>query len=192
MSFMGGRSPANPQIGRNSVTVRFADPRNQFDFWRVSDSVWIIVMREAFAALVLTIFVTGIAGAQEKDSEYVRLVTSGEIRKVDQKNKTFQFKITLDRPSRGGYNRPGGNPGGRGPGRGGGRRGGGGRFPAPFPNAATQPDSIEVKVFVSPSTVVRGDQTEFNFSNLKAGDHVSVTGIRRGSGNDIDAVEIQR
>jgi hypothetical protein len=146
-------------------------------------------MRIRGAALVLAILASGsFVCAQDKGSEYVRIVTTGEIRKVDQKNKTFQFKITLDRAPRNGYNR-GGNTG-RGPGRGGGRRGG--RFPAPIPSSASQPDSIEVKVFVSPGAVIRGDQTAFNFSDLKAGDHVSVTGIHKGTGNDIEAIEIQR
>ena len=154
-------------------------------------------MRLRFAALVVTIAAFGgLVRAQDRaTTENVRLVATGEIRKVDQKSKTFQFKITLDRPTFGGYGRGGGNPGGPG-GRGGAGRRGGGRYPGGAPDRPTVqgiPESIEVKVFVSPNTVIRGDQEGFNFSNLKMGQHVSVTGIHKGTtGTDIDAIEVQR
>jgi hypothetical protein len=151
-------------------------------------------MRKTFITSVLMIIgAAGLLRSQNSTTENVRIVATGEVRKVDAKNKTFQFKITLDRAQRGGFNRPGGNPGQRQPGRGGGgRRGGpiGGRAPSP-PVSGGQSDSIEVKVFVSSNTEIRGDHEGFNFSNLKSGQHVSVTGIHKGSGNDVEALEIQ-
>jgi hypothetical protein len=145
----------------------------------------------------MIIAAAGVFRGQDRASESVRIVATGEVRKVDQKNKTFQFKITLDRAERGGLSRPGGGTSGgqRPPGRGGGgRRGGGpvgGRTPRP-PATGGQPDSIEVKVFVSTNTVIRGDHEGFNFTELKSGQHVSVTAIHKGSGNDLDALEIQQ
>jgi hypothetical protein len=158
----------------------------------------LVEMRTRFTASVLVIIASaGFLRSQDRAPENVRIVATGEIRKVDQKNKTIQFKITLDKEQFGGFNRPGGAPGGQRPGGrggGGGRRGGGpigGRGPT-RPSNAGQPDSIEVKVFVTPNTVIRGDHEVFNFSNLKTGQHVSLTGVHKGTGNDIEALEIQQ
>src|SRR5215468_5640558 len=60
-------------------------------------------------------------GAPNDGEANVKLVTTGQIQKVDAKNKTFQFKFRLDQPQ---YNRAGARPFPPG----GGRRGGiGGR-----------------------------------------------------------------
>src|ERR1700704_3161828 len=72
------------------------------------------------------------------DSEYVKIVTTGEIKKIDDKNKTFQFKFSLDpAPAVNRARGPQQPQGGGGPG-GGRRRGGVGfpgrdRYPAPVP-----------------------------------------------------------
>ena len=131
--------------------------------------------------------------AAEKDSDKIRIVTTGEIRKIDAKNKTFQFRITLD-SFPGGGQRPQ-NGGGRGGGRG--RRGGGGN-PFPFPggqgrgNGPTPIPVIEVKVFTSEKTALKDSDSAFTFSSLKVGQRVAVTGIHKGKGNDIEALEVDK
>jgi hypothetical protein len=134
------------------------------------------------------------AQTQSTDSEYIKIVTTGEIRKIDDKNKTFQFKFSLDpAPS---VNRARGIPpgGGRPGGIGGRRRGGigypgGNRFPAP---AAPDDNSKEVKVFTSDATSVKDGKSDLHFSDLKKGDRVTVTAIHKGKGDDIEAIAVKR
>jgi hypothetical protein len=135
--------------------------------------------------------------AQTTDSEYIKIVTTGEIRKIDEKNKTFQFKFSLDPPpsiNRGrGTQSPqgGGRPGGVG-----GRRRdgigfpGGNRFPAP---AEPDDNSKEVKVYTSDSTSLKdASKSDIHFSDLKKGDRVTVTAIHKGKGDDIEAIAVKR
>jgi hypothetical protein len=133
--------------------------------------------------------------AQTGDTENVKIVTTGEIKKIDDKNKTFQFKFNLDLPpfvNRGPVNQPpqgGGRPGGMG----GRRRGGigypgGNRYPAP----AAVENSKEVKVFTSDSTSLKDSNATLRFSDLKKGDHVTVTAIHKEHGDDIEALVIKR
>src|SRR5215475_9918608 len=84
-------------------------------------------IRIACIAAALIVPWMSIAADKDKDTDNVRLVTTGEILKVDSKKKTFEFRIVLDEFPRGFY-------GGRGGGRGG-RMGGRGRFPGPPPQA---------------------------------------------------------
>jgi hypothetical protein len=148
--------------------------------------------------LGVLLFAAGSIHAQTPatDSEYIKIVTTGEIRKIDDKNKTFQFKFSLDpAPSlnRGrGTTQPqgGGRPGGIG----GRRRGGigypgGNRFPAPV---AADDNTKEVKVFTSDATSVKDSKSDLHFSDLKKGDRVTVTAIHKGKGDDIEAIAVKR
>jgi hypothetical protein len=128
------------------------------------------------------------AQTQTTDSEYIKIVTTGEIRKIDDKNKTFQFKFNLDqaptvRPQP--QTRPGGIGGRR---RGGIGYPGGNRFPAP----TAEDNSKEVKVFTSDATSVKDGKSDLHFSDLKKGDRVTVTAIHKGKGDDIEAIAVKR
>jgi hypothetical protein len=132
--------------------------------------------------------------AQTTDSEYIKIVTTGEIRKIDDKNKTFQFKFSLDPPpsiNRGRGTQAGGRPDGIG----GRRRGGvgfpgGNRFPVP---AEPDDNSKEVKVFTSDATSLKdASKSDIHFSDLKKGDRVTVTAIHKGKGDDIEAIAVKR
>ncbi len=158
-------------------------------------------MRLWTTLIVAAIFaVSAIAQDKEpdKDADKVRLVTTGEIRKIDSKNKTFQFKITMDPPARSAQvYRPQGGRGGGGGGRG--RRGGIG-FPTGGtggrPNAQQQekPVTLEIKVFTSGNTALKDTGNTINFTTLKVGQHVAVTGIHttKGKPNDVEALEVDR
>jgi hypothetical protein len=122
-----------------------------------------------------------VAASQDQTNDNVRIVTSGVILKIDAKKKTFQFRITLDAFPRGF-----GGSSGRG------RNGG------PFPRRSQGPVNpqavpvVEVKVYVSQKTALKSQGETFNFATFRVGDRVSVTGIHRGKGTDIDAIEIDR
>jgi len=120
--------------------------------------------------------------AASDDSEGVKLVTTGLVEKVDAKHKTFEFKFYLDQPRvtvrQNPY--PGGRMGRRG------RIGGPGRtFPPPD-------NSMEVKVFVSEATKLKGPFNALPFSDLKSGDHVTITATHHGHGDDLDAEVVSR
>ena len=123
----------------------------------------------------------------------LRLVVTGEIRKIDTKKKNFEVKVTVDNgpagyrqqprsaPPRGGMGRRGGM---------GGRRGGMGYPPPNQPQTST----IDVKVFATEQTVLKDHERNvpITFDTLKNGVHVTVTAVHRGTGHDVDALQISR
>ena len=121
----------------------------------------------------------------------LRLVVTGEIRKIDPKKKTFEVKVTVDNGPVGYRQQPrSGSPRG-GMGRRGGRRGGMGYPP---PNQAPQTSTIDVKVFATEQTVLKDHERNvpIGFDSLKNGVHVTVTAVHRGTGHDVDALQISR
>ncbi len=127
--------------------------------------------------------------AADESSENVRLVTTGEILKVDTKNKTFEFRIVLDASFR-----RGGGYGGRNSGRRSGGMGGRGRFPGRFPgglpgNGPYVP-TLDIKVFTSEKTSLRVGGDSPDFSRLRPGERVTITAVHHGKGNDVDAIEV--
>jgi hypothetical protein len=133
------------------------------------------------AGVIIGVGLPTIGASQANDS--VRIVTSGVILKIDAKKKTFQFRITLDAFPRGfgGY-------GGRG--RNGGRGG-----PFPRSRGSVNPQGIpvvDVKVYVSQKTTLKSQGEGLVFAALRVGDRISLTGVHKGKGTDIDAIEIDR
>jgi hypothetical protein len=145
--------------------------------------------RQATGVILLaaTVLVSRSIHGQSTDTENVKIVTTGEVRKIDDREKTFQFKFKLDQPA---YRQQ--QPVGR---RGGvyGRRRGGGGYPggnrAPVPAAD---DTKEVKVFTSTATTFKDTKGDLQFSDLKKGDRITVTAIHRGRGDDIEALAVKR
>jgi hypothetical protein len=123
------------------------------------------------------------------DSDAIKLVTTGQVEKVDAKHKTFQFKFYLD-PSQVPRRPPQASPY---PGRMGGRRGRMGGYPGrrPFPNQPPD-NSMEVKVYVSDATRFKGPSSSFQFSDLKPGDRITITATHHAKGDDLDAQAVVR
>jgi hypothetical protein len=149
--------------------------------------------RVCLSALVLLAAISGVrvGYSQTSNTENVRIVTTGEIRKIDDKNKTFQFKLD-QAPSFNRGQQQGGRRGGVGGGRG--RRGGigypgGNRGPVP---TQTAEESKEVKVFTSESTTIKDEKSDLRFSELKKVDRITVTAIHKGRGDDIEALAVKR
>jgi hypothetical protein len=130
--------------------------------------------------------------AGDRDTDNIRLVTTGEIIKIDSKKKTFEFKIILDAfPRNGrGYGGPGGSRSGR--------MGGRGPFPGRYPGGTRGRGNVqyiptlEVKVFTSEKTTLKAGSSGVDFSIFRVGERVTVTGVHRGKGTDIDAIEVSR
>ena len=128
-------------------------------------------------ALIIPLSVT----AADNDVDNTRLVTTGEILKIDSKRKTFEFRIILDAFPRGGYGGPRGGRGGRG------------RFPPPQGRGNVQyVPVLDVKVFTSEKTSVKVGRNSADFSIFKVGERVTVTGVHRGKGTDINAIEVSK
>jgi hypothetical protein len=137
--------------------------------------------------LAATVLASRSIHGQSTDTENVKIVTTGEVRKIDDKEKTFQFKFKLDQPTA--YR--GQQPAGRRGGVYGRRRGGypgGNRAPVP----AAVDDTKEVKVFTSTGTTFKDTKGDLQFSDLKKGDRITVTAIHRGRGDDIEALAVKR
>jgi hypothetical protein len=123
------------------------------------------------------------------DAENIKLVTTGQVSNVDAKHKTFQFKFRLDQPS--GFNRPVNRyPAGRRGGIGG-RRGRIGGYPG-RPGIPVPDDMKEVKVYVSEGTGFKDSSGALQFSDLKAGDRITLTATRKGHGDDLEAQVVHR
>jgi hypothetical protein len=142
--------------------------------------------RQAIGVIFVAVTVLGNRSihGQSTDTENVKIVTTGEVRKIDDKEKAFQFKFKLDPPQayRGPVGRRGGVYGRRRGGYPGGNR-------APVPAAD---DTKEVKVFTSTATTFKDTKGDLQFSDLKKGDRITVTAIHRGRGEDIEALAVRR
>src|SRR5262245_65861108 len=129
----------------------------------------VLVCLVAAAASVLT----------GQESESIRIVTTGQIRKIDARKKTLEFWVFLDSmPPRMGR-------GSRG------RRGG--SYPAsPANRGGTEPPPVvTTKVFITQRTVFRKGDGPGDFAQLRIGQRVTLTGVRKGkSATDIEALEI--
>src|SRR5262245_12969338 len=130
--------------------------------------------------VIASLLIAAAAAVSGQDTESIRIVTTGQIRKIDARKKTLEFWVFLDwMPPRMGR-------GGRG------RRSGG--YPAqPPPNAGGQdaPPVVTTKVFITQRTVFRKGDSPGDFTQLRIGQRVTLTGVRKGkSATDIEALEI--
>jgi hypothetical protein len=139
--------------------------------------------------------------AQDKSTGHVQIVSTAEIIKIDTKKKSLQVR-ELAQPANnagrrggqgGGYPRSGGHRGGGSgrrsgsigfPGSGGGYPGGGG--------GTTRSQAKEYKVFVTKDTVMTLANTNIEFSDLRVGDRIDISGTPKGSKGDLEATSISR
>jgi len=143
--------------------------------------------------------------AQDKSADRVQIVSTAEIIKIDAKKKSLQVRELAQPTDNGGRvgRRAGGGgyPGGGQPRNGGGRRPGGVGFPGggsgggypgrtggPSPSHAAK----EYKVFVTKDTVMTLANSNIEFSDLRVGDRIDISGTPKGSKGDLEATSISR
>jgi hypothetical protein len=137
-----------------------------------------ILLSTALASLLLTGFAAYSQSGQS--TEGAQRVTNGHITKIDAKKMTLTVRSGSapqpQTPSRQG------NRGGMGRR----RNGRGGRMPPSTPKDT----GTEFKVVVTDKTTLKDDVTTIGFSLLRVGDEITIQGLPRGSGADLDATQI--
>jgi hypothetical protein len=152
-------------------------------------------------AFCLCLAVPGLAAQNPPDKPAGRaeLLTNGRITKIDNKKMTLTVRneaegVTYPRdPQREPRTGGGGYPGRR-------RRGGvgfpgGGRFPEPGggrrpPQSTTKDQGKEYKVYVTDDTAISDADKRLSFSNLVVGDRITIQGLPKGKGADLEASKI--
>ena len=150
---------------------------------------------------------------QDKTADRVQIVSTAEIIKIDAKKKSLQVRELAQasdndrRAGRrgGGSGYPGGGggyPGGGGGYPGGGRRrtggvgfpggGGGGGYHGRTGGSSTNHAAKEYKVFVTKDTVMTLANSNIEFSDLRVGDRIDISGTPKGSKGDLEATSISR
>jgi hypothetical protein len=129
-------------------------------------------------------------------AEDAQRIATGEITKIDAKKKILTVReASLNQPSNSGQNSNASRGGMGGGGMGGGRRrggmgtgypGGGGR-PAPTSSANK---GKEFKVTVTDQTAIKDKVTTIGFDLLRVGDRISIQGLPKGKGDDLQATQI--
>ena len=167
----------------------------------------------AVAALWLFLATTPFSAQNAPDKpepNHAELLTNGRITKIDNKKMVLTVRMEAEGSTerrnppppepgggrypggrqRGGVGFPGGgypgggNPGGRYPG--GGYPGGGRRAPAP----AERDQGKEFKVYVKDDTAISDSDKRLSFSNLVVGDRITIQGLPKGKGDDLEASKI--
>jgi hypothetical protein len=140
--------------------------------------------------------------AQDKSADRVQIVSTAEITKIDAKKKMLQVRElvaatdtgqrTERRSGGGGY--PGGGRrggGGRRPGNIGFPGGGGGGYPGRTGGTSTNHPK-EYKVFVTKDTKMMLANSNIEFSDLRVGDRIDISGTPKGTKGDLEATSISR
>jgi hypothetical protein len=134
----------------------------------------------------------------DKPTGRAELLTTGRITKIDNKKMTLTVRTESEgvaSPRNSPEPRTGGNYPGRRR-RGGGGFPGGGRFPEPGgggrrpPNSTTKDQGKEFKVYVKDDTGISDADRRLAFSNLVVGDHITIQGLPKGKGADLEASKI--
>src|SRR5262245_15062109 len=112
--------------------------------------------------VIATLLMIATAALSGQDTESIRIVTTGQIRKIDARKKTLEFWVFLDsmppRMGRSGRGRRGANP------------------PSP-PNGGgpEPPPVVTTKVFITQRTVFRKGEGPGHFEQLRIGQRVTLT-----------------
>jgi len=137
------------------------------------------------------------ASQQDKTANRAQLLTTARITKIDTKKRVLTARTENDHSSSSSI--PAGEPQGSGrrSGRGGARRRrNGGGFPFPGGGGGGRPSSTpkdqgkEFKVVVSDTTAIKEGENSISFLNLNVGDHITIKGLPKGGGSDLEASEI--
>jgi len=161
-------------------------------------------MKRALSILasVLWLAVPGLTAqnSPDKPAGHAELLTTGRITKIDNKKMTLTVRTEAERvtsprnpqpnPRTGGDGYPGGRR----------RRGGvgfpgGSRFPEPgggrrTPESTTRDQGKEFKVYLKDDTAIGDADRRLSFSNLVIGDHITIQGLPKGKGADLEASKI--
>jgi hypothetical protein len=159
-----------------------------------------------YPAVLVAVFCNGAYAQESKQPDGVRLVSVGEITKINRQKKTFELKTEMGQDTGGeragrvgsGGNSPGGIHGSISVGVGMGRRQGGidggqpGRAPdqpiPPLPPEDIPDSTMRTNVLTTIETVFKEAEKPIAFEQLKVGDAVKVTGVLRGK--NIEAKEV--
>jgi hypothetical protein len=159
---------------------------------------WLFLATPAFAA----------QNPPDKTTQsHAELLTNGRITKIDNKKLILTVRNEAEgsaerrnpspdpgsggrypgRRRQGGVGFPGGRfPGGGGYPGGGYPGGGGRRAPAP----AQKDQGKEFKVYVKDDTAINDSDKRLSFSNLVVGDRITIQGLPKGKGDDLEASKI--
>jgi hypothetical protein len=128
-----------------------------------------------------------------KTTDRAQLLTTGRITKIDTKKRTLKVRTVAEATN---TSRPQSSGRRGGSGRGGsGRRSGGIGFPIPGgggrgPSTSPKDQGKEFKVIVTDKTAIKNGAESFSFLNLNVGDRISILGLPKGKGDDLEATEI--
>jgi len=156
-------------------------------------------MKPLSAAAVVLLMIIQVASAQNvpaqspeavKPADQAQLLTTGRIEKIDLKKKVLTVRNVADGAQ---SNPDGSDSGGLGRGRPGIGLPGSVGFPPRRPGRPPVPQAAqgkEFKVFITDKTDIKNGKDQFSFSSLIVGDHISIQGLPKGSGADLEATQI--
>ena len=135
----------------------------------------------------------------QSKTDQPQIIGSAEILKIDAKKQILQVR-ELVQPTNAQSGSPRYGGGGR---RGGGRRSGGVGFPGgggrtrgggPYPGGGetTSNQTKEYKVFVTKDTVMKVQDVNIDFSYLRVGDRIGISGTPKGTKGDLQATTITK
>ena len=165
-------------------------------------------MKQILSTMAVTLLIAGIGftqvaqetkqpqdskGEKTAAAEDAQRVATGEITKIDAKKKILTVReASIDRPSDSARRDSGQTPNRRG-GTGGGRRRGGVGYPGGGGGgrrAPATPQGKEFKVTVTDQTAIKDKVTTIGFDLLRIGDRISIQGLPKGKGPDLQATQI--
>ena len=160
-------------------------------------------MKRTLSMLLSGLLIAPISGYTQGPEDAQRLAT-GLITKIDAKKKILTVRPSTNDETSRDSRRPqnsgqrgsrGGGTGGRRGGRGG--RGGGMGIPFPGgsgggrgPTSSSKDQPKEFKVTVTDKTAIKDNVTTISFNLLRVGDRISVQGLPKGKGADLEATQI--
>ena len=167
-------------------------------------------MKQRFSLIIVVLLLTAMASygqnAQDTKSdksttapttqsgtpEDAQRIATGQITKIDVKKRVLTVREgPVNQPENNGQNTTANRRGGMGGGgMGGGRRRGGGYPGGGRPTSTAKPQGKEFKVIVTDQTAIKDHVTSIGFDLLRIGDRISIQGLPKGKGDDLQATQI--
>ena len=156
----------------------------------------------AASSLFLAVAAANAQNPPDKPANPAQLLTNGRITKIDSKKMILTVRNEAEGASAPASRIPPPEPRTRGGGYPGGRRRGGvgfpggGRFPGPggrdrrTPPPAAKDQGKEFKVYIKDDTAISDADKRLSFSNLVIGDRITIQGLPKGKGDDLEASKI--